>query len=256
MAETQTAAAADPFDPDIVGETEASHDRPLPAVVVDRGLGPQRRGGFVDRLDQDGRADRLAPRRVFVQARQIYCFAKAAQMGWYPEGREIALKGLDHLLTKAKSPDGRPGFVHTLAPDGAVLDPLRDTYDHAFVLLALATRLCARSRCAGPLRDRRAAVVSGHATALAAWRLSGRIAGVDAAAAKSADASVRSDDRGVRRDPRPGVPEPRRRLLRAVSRQPLRQAETACSANISRTTGRGSSRSASNPDIRRNGSGC
>ena len=42
-------------------------------------------------------------------------------MGWYPEGREIALKGLDHLLTKAKAPDGRPGFVHTLAPDGAVL---------------------------------------------------------------------------------------------------------------------------------------
>jgi mannose/cellobiose epimerase-like protein (N-acyl-D-glucosamine 2-epimerase family) len=96
-------------------------------------------GGFVDRLDQDGRADRLAPRRVFVQARQIYCFAKAAQIGWYPDGREIALKGLDHLLTKAKSPDGRPGFVHTLAPDGSVLDPRHDTYDHAFVLLALAS---------------------------------------------------------------------------------------------------------------------
>ena len=41
-------------------------------------------------------------------------------------------------MTKAKSPDGRPGFVHTLAHDGSVLDPLRDTYDHAFVLLALA----------------------------------------------------------------------------------------------------------------------
>jgi hypothetical protein len=49
-------------------------------------------GGFVERLDQEGRADRLAPRRVRVQARQIYCFAKAAQMGWYPDGREIALK--------------------------------------------------------------------------------------------------------------------------------------------------------------------
>jgi mannose/cellobiose epimerase-like protein (N-acyl-D-glucosamine 2-epimerase family) len=96
-------------------------------------------GGFVDRLDQGGRADHAAPRRVFVQARQIYCFAKAAQMGWYPDGREVALKGLDHLLTKAKAPDGRPGFVHILASDGAVLDPLRDTYDHAFVLLALAT---------------------------------------------------------------------------------------------------------------------
>jgi mannose/cellobiose epimerase-like protein (N-acyl-D-glucosamine 2-epimerase family) len=96
-------------------------------------------GGFVERLDQEGRADRLAPRRVRVQARQIYCFAKAAQIGWYPEGREIALKGLDHLLTTAKAPDGRPGFVHLQAPDGAVLDPLRDSYDHAFVLLALAS---------------------------------------------------------------------------------------------------------------------
>jgi mannose/cellobiose epimerase-like protein (N-acyl-D-glucosamine 2-epimerase family) len=96
-------------------------------------------GGFVDRLDQDGRADRLAPRRVFVQARQIYCYAKAAQMGWYPDGRAIALRGLDYLLAKAKSPDGRPGFAHVLAPDGTVLDPRRDTYDHAFVLLALAS---------------------------------------------------------------------------------------------------------------------
>src|SRR5882757_6767870 len=96
-------------------------------------------GGFVDRLDQDGHADRLAPRRVLVQARQIYCFAKAAQMGWYPQGREIALKGLDHLLTRAKSPDGKPGFVHVLTPEGTVQKPLRDTYDHAFVLLALAS---------------------------------------------------------------------------------------------------------------------
>jgi len=96
-------------------------------------------GGFVERLDQDGRADLAAPRRVMVQARQIYCFGKAAQMGWYPQGREIALRGLEHLLAKAKAPDGRPGFVHALTPDGGVLDPRRDTYDHAFVLLALAT---------------------------------------------------------------------------------------------------------------------
>lgn len=96
-------------------------------------------GGFIDRLAPDGRADAAAPRRIMVQARQIYCFAKAAQMGWYPQGREIALKGLDYLLTKAKSPDGKPGFVHMLTPEGAVLKPLRDTYDHAFVLLALAT---------------------------------------------------------------------------------------------------------------------
>jgi mannose/cellobiose epimerase-like protein (N-acyl-D-glucosamine 2-epimerase family) len=97
------------------------------------------KGGFVERLDIEGRADRAAPRRVRVQARQIYCLAKAAQLGWFPEGREAAMKGLDYLLAKAKSPDGRPGFVHLLNPDGSVINSLRDTYDHAFVLLALAT---------------------------------------------------------------------------------------------------------------------
>jgi mannose/cellobiose epimerase-like protein (N-acyl-D-glucosamine 2-epimerase family) len=139
MAEIDAATAANRSNSDdIVGRLKAriiDHALPLWSTEGwDRAT-----GGFIDRLDQDGRADRLAPRRVFVQARQIYCFAKAAQIGWYPDGREIALKGLDHLLTKAKSPDGRPGFAHTLAPDGSVLDPRRDTYDHAFVLLALAS---------------------------------------------------------------------------------------------------------------------
>ena len=95
-------------------------------------------GGFIERLDREGRADLAAPRRVRVQARQIYSFAKAAKLGWYPQGRAIAQKGLDYLLQKAKAPDGRPGYVHTLSPDGSVLNPLRDTYDHAFVLLALS----------------------------------------------------------------------------------------------------------------------
>jgi mannose/cellobiose epimerase-like protein (N-acyl-D-glucosamine 2-epimerase family) len=99
----------------------------------------QARGGFVEKLDIEGRADLAAPRRVRVQARQIYCFAKAAELGWYPEGRAIATKGLDYLLTKAKSPDGRPGFVHLLDRDGSTLNALRDTYDHAFILLALSS---------------------------------------------------------------------------------------------------------------------
>jgi mannose/cellobiose epimerase-like protein (N-acyl-D-glucosamine 2-epimerase family) len=96
-------------------------------------------GGFVEKLDIEGRADLAAPRRVRVQARQIYCFAKSAELGWYPQGREIAMRGLEYLLANAKSPDGRPGFVHLLNPDGSVRDWLRDAYDHAFVLLALST---------------------------------------------------------------------------------------------------------------------
>jgi mannose/cellobiose epimerase-like protein (N-acyl-D-glucosamine 2-epimerase family) len=120
--------------------------RTLKALMIDHALPlwsgegwDQVRGGFIERLDVEGRADRSAPRRVRVQARQIYCFAKAADIGWYPQGRKLAIKGLDYLLAKAKSPDGRPGFVHLLDPDGAVLNPLRDAYDHAFVLLALST---------------------------------------------------------------------------------------------------------------------
>jgi mannose-6-phosphate isomerase len=139
MAEANVVTAVDPSgSADIVGKLKSriiEHSLPLWSTEGwDRTT-----GGFIDRLTPEGRADFHAPRRVFVQARQIYCFAKVAQIGWYPEGREIALKGLEHLLAKAKSPDGRPGYVHRLAPDGSILDPLRDTYDHAFVLLALAT---------------------------------------------------------------------------------------------------------------------
>ena len=97
------------------------------------------RGGFVERLHSDGTADWEAPRRLRVQARQIYCFAKAAQLGWYPEGRDVALRGLDYMLARGKSPDGKPGFVTLIAADGSVISENRDTYDHAFVLLAMAT---------------------------------------------------------------------------------------------------------------------
>src|SRR2546423_4355858 len=139
MAERNTAAAAGALDSaDIVARLKLRMiDHCLPLWSTEGW--DDSTGGFIDRLDPHGRADALAPRRVFVQARQIYCFAKAAQMGWYPDGRAIALKGLEHLLAKAKCPDGKPGFVHILTPEGTVLDPLRDSYDHAFVLLALAT---------------------------------------------------------------------------------------------------------------------
>ena len=93
-------------------------------------------GGFIERLDRDGSPQTEAPRRVRVQARQIYCYAKAAQFNWYPGAKELALKGLDYLLTRARSADG--GFVHLLDADGSVADASRDSYDHAFVLLALA----------------------------------------------------------------------------------------------------------------------
>jgi mannose/cellobiose epimerase-like protein (N-acyl-D-glucosamine 2-epimerase family) len=97
-----------------------------------------RNGGFIERLNLDGSPDAAAHRRVRVQARQIYCYAKAAQFDWYPGAKELALKALDLLITRASSPDGQPGYVHLLDAGGNVVDAKRDAYDHAFVLLALA----------------------------------------------------------------------------------------------------------------------
>jgi mannose/cellobiose epimerase-like protein (N-acyl-D-glucosamine 2-epimerase family) len=96
------------------------------------------RGGFQERLQLDGAPDRACARRTVVQARQIYVYAHAAVLGWYPEGTGVALRGLEFMLAKCRAPDGAPGYVHRLAPDNSVLDPRRDSYDHAFVLLALA----------------------------------------------------------------------------------------------------------------------
>ena len=97
----------------------------------------QRRGGFHERFFFDGMADDLVERRTRVQWRQIYTLAHASELGWC-EGLRIAFKGLEHLLEKSWAPDGKPGFVHALTPDGRIADARRDAYDHAAAILALA----------------------------------------------------------------------------------------------------------------------
>lgn len=94
-------------------------------------------GGFYERMFFDGRADLTANRRTRVQWRQIYVYSHAAILGWH-DGLKLALRGLEYMIGKAWSPDGKPGFVHILNPNGQVVDSKRDSYDHAFALLALA----------------------------------------------------------------------------------------------------------------------
>ena len=93
-------------------------------------------GGVHERLHWDGSPDLATAKRVRVQARQIYCYSHASALGWF-DGLGFAGATLDWLLDKAGSPGRRPGFAHLLHPDGSVANPLRDTYDHAFILLAL-----------------------------------------------------------------------------------------------------------------------
>lgn len=93
---------------------------------------------FFETLNLDGTPDRTAPMRVRTQARQIYVYAHAHILGVGPDGLDLARTALTSLRQRAWAPDGRPGWVHVLAPDGSVQNPLRDTYDHAFILHALA----------------------------------------------------------------------------------------------------------------------
>lgn len=96
----------------------------------------QTRGGFVEQLQMDGAPDELANRRVRVQGRQVYSFAKSIEMGWLDKDAAYRLvrDGIDYLNTHARHPDG--GWAHALAPNGDVINDTRDLYDHAFIILA------------------------------------------------------------------------------------------------------------------------
>ena len=96
------------------------------------------RGAFVERLTFEGAPLLSAPRRAMVQGRQIYVFSHAAMLGWWPEGNTIALEAAHRLIDRYHGADGAPGWVFAVHPDGAICDPKRDFYAHAFALFGLA----------------------------------------------------------------------------------------------------------------------
>ncbi|EQB04485.1 hypothetical protein L288_13930 [Sphingobium quisquiliarum P25] len=99
---------------------EAGHDREA--------------GGFHDRLDMDGHPVDL-PKRLRVQARQIYVFGQAGAMGWNGDWRGAMRAGLA-FLDAYRRPDGL--YRAAVARDGTVVEDTADLYDQAFVLFALA----------------------------------------------------------------------------------------------------------------------
>jgi mannose-6-phosphate isomerase len=96
------------------------------------------RGSFVERADLSGAALVDVPRRAMVQARQIYVFSHAALLGWWPDGKRLALTAAENLVARYLAPDGRPGWVFSISSGGAIHDARRDLYTHAFVLFGLA----------------------------------------------------------------------------------------------------------------------
>lgn len=95
-------------------------------------------GSFHERLNFDGTPDAAAPRRLRVQARQLYVFSEAAIRGWWSPARAVADAGFEAFVRDCWAVDGRPGLLHLIGPDRAPQDLTRDAYDHAFGLFALA----------------------------------------------------------------------------------------------------------------------
>jgi mannose/cellobiose epimerase-like protein (N-acyl-D-glucosamine 2-epimerase family) len=94
--------------------------------------------GFHEHLTLD-RYDCTAEfRRLRVVTRQIYVFSEAAATG-LPGAEEAVALGLDYLRRHAFDPDG--GYHWRFDLSGRVIDARRDLYDHAFVLLALASAM-------------------------------------------------------------------------------------------------------------------
>jgi len=112
------------------------------AFLVDEALpfwskvGAYPNGCFVEHLDLAGRPVDPGFTRTRVQARQIYVFSHASELGLVA-GRDLVRRAVEFLIASAWLGPER-GWASRITREGAVIDPSYDLYDVAFVLFALA----------------------------------------------------------------------------------------------------------------------
>lgn len=94
---------------------------------------------FRERVSLDGTPDLKQPTRCMVQARQVFSLCVAAKLTGACEYQEIVARGVDGLRRSFLADRGARGCYYSADPTGRPLDERRDTYAHAFVILALAT---------------------------------------------------------------------------------------------------------------------
>jgi mannose-6-phosphate isomerase len=92
-------------------------------------------GGYHDSVDLHGRPI-PGNKRARVQFRQIYCFAKAGQMGYVGPWREPMQHGLAYVFDRLLKPNGLS--FNVLTGSGKPVNDQADLYDQAFLLLGLA----------------------------------------------------------------------------------------------------------------------
>jgi mannose-6-phosphate isomerase len=94
------------------------------------------RGGFHEAIDLAGKPV-LGERRARVQARQIFTYAIAGEMGWTGPWRDAVRHGLDYYVGRYRRPDGL--FCNALGADHAPSPANPHLYEQAFALLAIGT---------------------------------------------------------------------------------------------------------------------
>jgi mannose-1-phosphate guanylyltransferase / mannose-6-phosphate isomerase len=91
--------------------------------------------GFSERLDEMGQPID-EPRRINVQARQVYVFALAGKMGWAARDTKRAIEHGLEAIERYRRRDGLYAFK--LNTDGSYFAEAPEVYGQAFVLLAWA----------------------------------------------------------------------------------------------------------------------
>jgi mannose/cellobiose epimerase-like protein (N-acyl-D-glucosamine 2-epimerase family) len=95
-------------------------------------------GGFFEALALEDATPLNQPKRALVQARQIYSFRVARDLGIVPAetARKIIAHGSDFLLKHYRLPTGE--FIHSVEKDGKPIKIIPELYTQAFALFGLA----------------------------------------------------------------------------------------------------------------------
>lgn len=104
-------------------------------------------GASYERLLANGKPDYDCNVRVRVQARQIFVFCLAYELGWM-QGCEKVVEGMAAFVARFGRHASGSGYVHLLDAKNDVIDPKQDLYDHAFHMLANIWRYRAFSNVA------------------------------------------------------------------------------------------------------------
>ncbi len=92
-------------------------------------------GASYERLLSSGQPDTQCNVRVRVQARQLFVFCLAQELGWMPNTEKLVSHMNEFVQRYGRHHSGH-GYVHLLDANNQVIDARQDLYDHAFHLLA------------------------------------------------------------------------------------------------------------------------